>query len=111
MKKFLLILVFGIFHYQLFAQTAEDALSEFDWLTNYVERNYPGYKYGWEESPTNKKASEFRLQKIGSNIFVEKNKASSFSKEEVWRGIINIVGRNLPQVKKASEIRLQKINS
>lgn len=44
MKKFLLILVFGIFHYQLFAQTAEDALSEFDWLTNYVERNYPGYK-------------------------------------------------------------------
>ena len=61
MKKFLLILVFGIFHYQLFAQTAEDALSEFDWLTNYVERNYPGYKYGWEESPTNKKASEIRM--------------------------------------------------
>ena len=55
MKKFLLIVVFGIFHYQLFAQTAEDALSEFDWLTNYVERNYPGYKYRWEESPTSKK--------------------------------------------------------
>ena len=69
------------------------------------------YKYRREESPTNKKASEFRLQKIGSNIFVEKIKPLPFQRERFGEGLSISLGENLPQVKKASEIRLQKINS
>lgn len=26
------------------AQTREEALSEFDWLTGFIQRNYPGYE-------------------------------------------------------------------
>ena len=44
MKRFLYITLICLISQTAFAQSKKDALAEFDWLTGYVERNYPAYK-------------------------------------------------------------------
>ena len=44
LRNTLFILLLFISTLTLHAQSAEDALSEFDWLTEFVRKNYPGYE-------------------------------------------------------------------
>lgn len=44
LKKLFLFVPTCFFVLFLHAQSSEKSLSEFDWLTGYVERNYPGYQ-------------------------------------------------------------------
>lgn len=43
LKKLFLLISACISMPALYAQSPEESLSEFDWLTGYVQRNYPGY--------------------------------------------------------------------
>lgn len=63
------------------AQTREEALSEFDWLTGFIQRNYPGYeiKMQGKEDEWNQHTAVLR------NIIIQRPDTLPFSMDQYVR--------------------------